>query len=383
MSLQERWQAQLEALRRQGRYRALHKPQGIDFSSNDYLGYGKQLWNNLDDLSRSGQASRLLRGHHEIWEEVETRLAQWHGAEAALMMTSGYVANEGLLSTVIGSLDWVASDEYNHASIIDGLRLSKAERFVYRHNDYGHLVEGLESAEKMSVEGRQFFLVTESYFGMEADSGCDMEIYGTINMGYLIGLRSEHIIIDEAHATGCFGTSGQGMIDHAGLRDRIPILATIHTGGKALGVPGAYICCSHLLKEYLINRCRHFIFTTALPPLVGQWWLDALTKVQNDEAGRAALHRNAELFRGALIKQGIEARGRNYIVPIILGQDDVAVRAAQALQEQGFDVRAIRPPTVPPGTARLRISIHADHDRTTLVALAEALGRILQGAPGA
>jgi 8-amino-7-oxononanoate synthase len=191
-------------------------------------------------------------------------------------------------------------------------------------------------------------------------------------------LTDPYAIIDEAHATGCFGPDGSGFVDAHRLRNRSPILATVHTGGKALGVPGAYICCSNALKEFLTNRCRHFVFTTALPPLVGQWWLDALERVQKDQAGRDSLHQNAEAFRHALLNYGIKALGRHYIVPIKIGEDAAAVRAAEALHKQGFDVRAIRPPTVPPGTARLRISIHADHDRTTLLALAEALARVVE-----
>lgn len=369
MSLEDRWRAQLEALHRQGRYRQLTPPRGIDFSSNDYLGYGKLLAQGADDLSRSGQAARLLRGHHEIWDEVERRLAAWHGAEAALMMTSGYVANEGLLSTVIEPHDWVASDEFNHASIIDGLRLTKAERFIFRHNDLAHLEEGLRQARAHAGAERELFVVTESLHGMEGDES-------PVEMADVLRVYAASWIVDEAHATGCHGPRGSGLVDAQGLRSTT--LATVHTGGKALGVPGAYICCSKLLREYLINRCRHFIFTTALPPLVGQWWLEALDRVQKDDRGRAALQRNAEVFRRALRRYGIEALGRYYIVPIVLGEDAVAVRAAQRLQEEGFDVRAIRPPTVPPGTARLRISIHADHDPATLESLAQAVARVIR-----
>ncbi len=382
MTLEERWQSQLEALRLQGRKRTLNGPRGIDFSSNDYLGYGKLLWPKVDELSRSGQSSRLLRGHHEIWDEVETRLAEWHGAEAALMMTSGYAANEGLLSTIIEPQDWVASDELNHASIIDGLRLSKAERFVFGHNDQNHLFNGWQAAEKENRENRKYFLVTESYFGMEADSCLPMFFIGAMQPQFTgfygpngVFALDINLIVDEAHATGCFGSSGSGLIDplrHSGM-----IVATIHTGGKALGVPGAYISCSNVLKDLLVNRCRQFIFTTALPPAVGWWWLDALEKVQKDQAGRDSLHENAAFFRDELIKHGIEAKGADYIVPIVLGDDSAAVRAAEALQKEGFDVRAIRPPTVPPGTARLRISIHADHDPKDLAALAEAIARVV------
>jgi 8-amino-7-oxononanoate synthase len=366
MTLEERWQNQLEELRRQGRYRALRRPAGIDFSSNDYLGYGKRFWQNTADLSRSGQASRLLRGHHEIWEEVETQLADWHGSEAALVMSSGYMANEGLLSTVIAPGDWVASDAHNHASIIDGLRLSKAERLIFPHNDDAPWVEGRFDAEANSAPGRQFFLVTESYFGMDADIGC---------LGAYPFFGNLHTIVDEAHATGCFGPEGSGIVNVMRLRNTV--LATVHTGGKALGVPGAYICCSRHLKEYLINKCRHFIFTTALPPIVGQWWLETLAQVRRDQAARDSLHHNAEILRGELRKHGIKAEGRHYIVPIVLGEDAIAMRAADALQEEGYDVRAIRPPTVPAGTARLRISIHADHEPAQLKGLAEALARVV------
>ena len=146
------------------------QPRGIDFSSNDYLGYSKLFQKNVADLSRSGKASRLLRGHHEIWDDVETELAAWHGAEAALMMTSGYVANEGLLSTIIEPHDWVASDEFNHASIIDGLRQSKAERYIFRHNDGVHFLDGVAGAKQAPGPGRHLFLVTESLFGMEGDA---------------------------------------------------------------------------------------------------------------------------------------------------------------------------------------------------------------------
>ncbi len=365
MTLEERWQAQLGALRDQGRYRTLKKPNGIDFSSNDYLGYGKRFWQNAANLSRSGQASRLLRGHHEIWEEVEARLAEWHGAEAALMMTSGYVANEGLLSTVIEPQDWVASDEFNHASIIDGLRLSKAERFIYKHADDSHFLVGLPRNLKPGEE-RGLFLVTESLFGMEGD------VFPHSLLSYVV-----FAIVDEAHATGCFGKCGQGIVTRE-FRENKYIHATVHTGGKALGVPGAYICCSKLLKDLLINHCRHLIFTTAMSPHVGRWWLDALDMVQKDGSARDKLHDHADYFRQELAKRGIPAIGDHYIVPISLGEDVTAIRAAEALQKQGFDVRAIRPPTVPPGTARLRISIHADHTREQVLALADALATCLQ-----
>jgi 8-amino-7-oxononanoate synthase len=185
-----------------------------------------------------------------------------------------------------------------------------------------------------------------------------------------------HFIVDEAHSTGCYGVAGSGCVDASGLRDRV--LATVHTGGKALGVMGAYVCGSKMLKEYLVNRCRHLIFTTALPPAVGAWWLDMLGRLKLDDDGRRQLHGNAAAFRSALAARGIRAAGSEYVVPIILGDDGPAVRVATRLQEKGFDVRAIRPPSVPPGTARIRISIYADHEPATLERLAAAVAEAVR-----
>lgn len=364
MSLTDRWTSQLDDLRNQGRHRQLTLPCGIDFSSNDYLGYGKLHWQDRSDMSSSGGASRLLRGHHEIWDEVETRLAQWHRADAALVFSSGYAANEGLLSTVIEPGDWVASDEYNHASIIDGLRLAKAERFVFRHNDVGQLEDALRTAAARKATGRQLFVVTESLYGMEGDLVAP-------GIADVVSRYGANWIVDEAHATGCIGPTGAGVVEDAGWRERV--LATVHTGGKALGVPGAHVCCSRLLKELLVNRCRHFIFTTALPPRVGAWWLEMLLRVQADDRARQRLHQNAKLFRETLAQHGVDSGSSAYIVAVILGEDRAAVAAAKDLQDRGFDIRAIRPPTVPAGTARLRVSIHADHEKAQLVAAAKAV----------
>ncbi len=373
MKLLERWSATLDALRAAGRYRSLVSPGGVDFASNDYLGYAAlrtaQDHHLLAKFARSGSASRLLRGHHPIWEEVEAALARWHGAEAALLMTSGYVANEGLLATVLEPHDWVASDQLNHASIIDGLRLARAERFVYRHNDLDHLEQGLRQAARARTRERQLFVVTESLFGMDGDLAPLQQLV------QLAEQYEAYLIVDEAHATGCFGATGSGCVDAAGLRGRV--LATVHTGGKALGVMGAYICGPALLRELLINRCRHFVFTTALPPLVGAWWLDALARVQADPAGRQALHDAAAVFRTALSRAGVTAPGSHYIVPILLGNDAEAVRAAEHLRERGWDIRAVRPPSVPPGTARLRISIHADHRQEILLAAATDIAAVI------
>jgi 8-amino-7-oxononanoate synthase len=373
MSLHARWTSALDELRGQGRYRSLRRPAGIDFTSNDYLGYGNGRLSAgpaAPMLPVTGMASRLLRGHHPIWDEVEAALAGWHGAEAALMMTSGYAANEGLISTLIEPGDWVAYDELCHACILDGLRLSRPRKYRFRHNDLNHLEEGLRAEAARRDDGRAMFVITESLFSMDGDLAPLQEV---------VALTERHgarVIVDEAHSTGCYGASGSGCVDAASLRERV--LATIHTGGKALGVLGAYVCTSRLVKEFLVNRCRHLIFTTALPPAVGPWWLEAVSRIWRDDAGRQALHRGAANFRSALTESGVAPAGTEYVVPVILGDDVTAVRVAARLQERGYDIRAIRPPTVPPGTSRVRISIHADHDPEMLGRLANAVREAAQ-----
>jgi 8-amino-7-oxononanoate synthase len=215
------------------------------------------------------------------------------------------------------------------------------------------------------------FVVTESLFSMDGDLSPLPEIVS------LAERYGAHVIVDEAHSTGCFGPVGSGVVDGLGLRSRI--LASVHTGGKALGVTGAYICGSNLLRDFLVNRCRHLIFTTALPAVIGPWWLSMLPKVKNDDSGRLSLHTNAARFRAKLAERGVSALGSTYVVPVVLGDDPSAVRVATRLQEQGYDIRAIRPPSVPQGTSRVRISIHADHDSELLDQLADHVAEAMQG----
>ena len=382
MSLRDRWSSVLNDLLEQGRYRSFRLPAGIDFTSNDYLGLANPerqrggsyplagAQGSPEALSRSGLASRLLRGHHAIWDEVESMLAEWHGAEAVLMMTSGYNANEGLIATVVEPGDWVAADELSHACIIDGLRMARPRKFLFRHNDLNHLEDGLKAEAAKRPEGRELFVITESLFSMDGDTA------PLVEMVELAERYGAHVIVDEAHSTGCFGPRGSGCVDGAGLRDRM--LATVHTGGKALGLTGAYICGSKLLKEYLTNRCRHLIFTTALPAAVGAWWCERIPQVQADDASRENLHRNAAILRETLAAHGIVPTGSHYVVPVIVGQDEPSVRAAQMLQTQGYDIRAIRPPSVPHGTCRLRVSVHADHDPAVLRAVSDAIAAAVQ-----
>lgn len=368
MTLGERWRATLQALADVGRLRALQNPAGIDFTSNDYLGYSSRPYS-PSELPTTGAASRLLRGQQPIWQQVEETLAAWHGVEAALIFNCGYMANEGLLGAAIDAGDWVASDQLNHASLIDGLRLSRADRFVYRHVDLEHLESGLRGASDRRRPGQELFVVTESLFSMDGD------VAPLQSIAALAERYGAHLIVDEAHATGCFGETGAGLVDELGLRARV--LATVHTGGKALAVPGAYVCGSELLKSWLVNRCRHLIFTTALPPAVAHWWLQAIDRVRGDHAGRRQLHENARHCRQALSVLGTLTMGCHYLVPVLIGKDDDAVKAARKLQSAGYDIRAIRPPTVPEGACRLRISIHADHEPRVIHDAARAIAEAL------
>jgi len=266
---------------------------------------------------------------------------------------------------VIEPDDTVFSDQCNHASIIDGVRLSRAEKVVFPHNDLDQL-EALMRRRMLARYARHpWFVVTESLFGMEGD------VAPLRGLAKLAERYQAHLIVDEAHATGCFGALGGGLVDALHLREQV--LATVHTGGKALAVPGAYIVGSTLLKDMLINRCRHFIYTTALPPQIGAWWLNALNAVRVDEVARGALRERTRLFRNEIAHHGVIAGGSDHIASVLLGADVAAVAAARRVQAEGFDVRAIRPPTVPMGTARLRISIHADHTESEIRNLVEAL----------
>jgi len=382
-SLFARWAEALDGLKSQGRFRSLKPPRGLDFTSNDYLGYGNgrlldcnaASGENIPPLAAlqtltSGIASRLLRGHHPIWDAVESALCGWHNAESCLVMNSGFTANEGLISTVVEPGDWVASDELNHACIAEGLRVCRPRKFSFQHNNLAHLEEGLRKEAAQRPAGREMFVITESLFSMDGDRS---PLAAIVELAERYGA---HVIVDEAHSTGCFGPGGSGIVDELGLRSRV--LATVHTGGKALGVSGAYVCGSTLLRDYLVNKCRHLIFTTALPPAIGDWWLDMLPKVRADDAGRDALSTNAARFHAMLAERGVPTIGDSYIVPVVLGDDPRAVRVATTLQERGYDIRAIRPPSVPQGTARLRISIHADHEPALLDQLSEHVAEAIR-----
>jgi len=359
----------LTELRDIGRGRAMRVSQGVDFSSNDYLGLA-QHEHPAGLVGSTG--SRLLSGHSQTWERCEAALAAWHsaaGEHAALYFPSGYVANEGLLSTLIHPSDTVFSDALNHGSIIDGIRLSRAGVQVFPHQDLDALVAALRNAPST---GRRF-VVTESLFGMDGDV-TDLPAVATI--------CREHgalLIIDEAHATGCYGETGAGLIEATGTRSQV--FASVHTCGKALGTHGAYVIVDPEVRDYLVQCCRHFIFTTSLPDTVAAATMANVQTIQSDAGPRERLAQHAstmaaglrEIFRG---RPEFRGEAASNILPILLGADERAHAWSASLANLGLRVPAIRSPAVPVDRAILRISLRADHTSAQLTTLIDAVSRL-------
>lgn len=375
-ALHRRVRARLAEWEAAGLRRVLRPPSGIDLSSNDYLGLAThpRLVHRLVEAARiygcGATASRLLRGHREIFTEVERRFAAVKGAEAALYFASGYAANLGVLTTFLEPEDVVFSDERNHASLIDGMRLTRARRVIFPHRDVATLARLLRE----EVGAGQKFLVTESLFSMDGDRA-PLREYAA-----LCRETQTALIVDEAHAVGLYGARGSGLIEELGVAD--DVFLSINTAGKALGVCGAFVAGPAWAIEYLVQRARPFVFSTAPPPALLAALDEALTLLEEEPERRARVRENAHRFRAALAEAGVAIPdGDTQIIPVILGESARAMAVAAALQREGFDVRAIRPPTVPPGTARLRISVNVHADEAIAKRFAAALARILREFP--
>jgi 8-amino-7-oxononanoate synthase len=370
---EDRLAATLDEIRAVGLLRQMRLPAGVDLVSNDYLGLAEHpaliaaMRQALGTLPAGSGGSRLLRGHHEVFERLEHRLARFCGAEAALLFGSGYAANIGLLQAIVAPGDVIFSDERNHASLIDGIRLTKASLVVYSHQN----LDALDAA-LLAPRGGRAIVITESVFSMDGDLTPLRELSG------LCERRDAVLIVDEAHATGLYGLRGSGRVEELGLRDRV--LATMHTGGKALGSGGAWVAGSRVLRDVLVNRARTFIFSTAPLPVLAAA-LDAALDIVGDEPNRREeLHRKALLLRSALDAHGLHAGGTSPIVPIIIGSNESAVWLQRELMACGFDVRAIRPPSVAPGTARLRVTVRVPLNDDELLEFAGAAGRLARAA---
>ena len=370
MDINKRILAELSDLESRAQLRHLSIVPGIDFSSNDYLGLAtdprmkQAVQNGVDSASRiASTGSRLLSGHDEAWTLLENDFARWVGAEAALYFTSGYSANVGLLSALLRPEDVVFSDSANHASLIDGIRLSKCQRIIFPHLDLNFLEDELR--RHASPAGARM-IVVESIFSMEGDRA------PLADLAALAERHGAELIVDEAHAIGVRGPSGSGCVAEAGLSSRV--FATVHTCGKALAAAGAFVCGSHNLRRFLINRARTFIFNTGLPPYFAAQVAAGMNLAREAEPARVHLMDLSVFLNNELRKNGFDAAGSDsQIVPILLGSNDAAVCFAKSLAASGFGVRAIRPPTVPAGTGRLRLSVTAKLSREILAGLVAAM----------
>jgi len=353
-ALERRVRARLRALDEHRLLRELRPPAGIDLSSNDYLGLSQHPLvkeRMIEALAAEGcgsTGSRLLRGDRERFHAVERRFAALKGTERSLFFSSGYLANLAVMTTLPEPGDLLLSDERNHASIIDGMRLSRAAPVVFPHAD----VDALRQRLAAHHGDGQAFIVTESLFSMDGDVA-PLAAYAE-----LCRATGARLIVDEAHAVGIYGRNGSGLVDEAGVADVVAL--SINTAGKALGVCGAFVAGPAWAIEYLVQRARPFIFSTAVPPSIAAALDASLEIVEREPERRRGLLERSASVRARVAIQGIPVpAGTSQIVPIVLGSNDRALKAAAALNADGFDIRAIRPPTVPQGTARLRLSINA------------------------
>jgi 8-amino-7-oxononanoate synthase len=372
----------LAELRRSGlhrRLRLIEGPQGprvlldgadvLLLCSNNYLGladHPKVRAAAAEAAERYGAgagASRLISGTMSLHRKLEERLAEFERAESALLFGSGYLANTGFVAALAGPGDVVFSDELNHASIIDGCRLSRAETFVYRHRDVEHLEWGIRTAA-----GRPRLIVTDGVFSMDGD---------VAPLSALAAVAKRHrclLAVDEAHGTGALGEGGRGAVAAAGLEREVDVI--IGTLGKALGGYGAYVCSSAEVIELLVNTARPFIFSTAPPPPSVGAALAALALLVERPGQVEQLRRNAAVLREALAAHGLDTgASRTQIMPVLVGDPRRAVALCERALEAGVFAQAIRPPTVPAGSSRLRLTVMATHRAGELRAAAAAIAR--------
>jgi 8-amino-7-oxononanoate synthase len=365
----------LEALARRGRRRALAAISGVDFTSNDYLGLAAS--HEMKSAARAAierdvpigsGGSRLLRGNHREHEALESEAAAFFGAESALFFGGGFIANLALFSTLPQRGDVVVHDALIHASVHDGMRMGKAERAEARHNDAQAFEDAIKDWRAAGGTGTPWIAV-ESLYSMDGDRA---------PLDDLLTIATRHdgvLVIDEAHATGVLGPMGRGLGAH--LEGRGNIIA-LHTCGKALGAMGALLTGPQVLCDYLVNRSRPFIYATAPSPLMAAIVRAALVICRFDAARRERLQALVTLAGKRLAEScGLQASG-SHIQPVIVGADERATQLAAAMQARGFDTRAVRPPTVPEGTARLRLSLTLNVDEAKVVEMAAVLAEELK-----
>jgi 8-amino-7-oxononanoate synthase len=326
----------------------------VNFASNDYLGLASSpsvraaAAAALEVHGVGSGASRLVVGDTSAHQRLEARLASFERSEAALLFNSGFAANVGTIQALVGPEDAVFSDALNHASLIDGCRLSRARIVVYPHCDVGALERALAS-----TPARRRLVVTDAVFSMDGDPAPLREIVEVCRA------HRAALLVDEAHGTGVLGPRGAGLCEELGLEHAVDV--RMGTLSKALGGLGAYICASRPIVELVLNRARPLVFSTALPAALCAAAEAAVDIVEHDDAPRARLWRNIRRFSDGLRSLGFAAEPRSAIFPVILGEPSLALEASRALRARGLLVKAIRPPTVPEGTSRLRFCLSAAH----------------------
>jgi 8-amino-7-oxononanoate synthase len=374
----DRWARQeLSALEGKGLRRTLEplsSPQGpvvriggrelLNFSSNDYLGLAadaRVAAAFADGLRRWGTgagASRLVVGDTDAHRRLERRLAEFEGTEAALLFNGGYPANLGMVQALVGRGDLVVSDALNHASLVDGCQLSRAEVVVVPHADVGAVARALAASA-----GRRKLVITDAVFSMDGDAAPLGELASVCTRA------GAALFVDEAHATGVLGARGAGLCELTGITPDV----RMGTLGKALGVFGAYGAGSKELIDLFVNRARSVVFSTTLPPALCEAVLVAVDLLEHDPELRPRLWRNIRRFVDGLQRLGLSARAQSAIVPVVLGTPPRAMAAAAFLRQRGILVKAIRPPTVPEGTSRLRFALSAAHTEAQVDRALEAL----------
>ena len=343
----------------------------VDFSSNDYLGFSKLPLPSTSD-SNGATGSRLLSGHTELHSHVENQIAQFHNTQAALLFNSGYDANIGLIPALTDRTDLILYDALVHASLRDGIQLSKAKSLKFRHNDLAHLEILLSKFS--DADQREVYVITESVFSMDGDMPQLESMIKLINK-----YNNVHLILDEAHALGVIGNNGEGLAQKLHLEN--DIFARVVTYGKAMGAHGAAVLGSSDLKEYLINFARSFIYTTALPQHALLCISNAYRVLLEDQKPVEQLHNNIALFNKLVLQNGLRLRFRESETAIqicTISSNGKVKKVASVLQNEGYDVRAILSPTVLKGEERLRICLHSFNTKEEITLMLELLAITLQ-----
>ena len=340
-----------------GKWIHLDEKKMLNLSSNDYLGIASDQKMRQDFLSNpdidkaifSSSSSRLLTGNYPVYQKVEHLLTDLYKKESALVFSSGYHMNMGILPAIADKNTLILADKLVHASIIDGIRISSAQCIRYRHQDYRQLEELLD---KHHAGFRSMIIVTESIFSMDGDVS---------PLPLLVQLKKKYpntfLYVDEAHAVGVRGLNGLGIAEEEDCIPEIDFLCG--TFGKAFASMGGFVVCSKIFRDYLINRMRTFIFTTALPPIQLEWSFFVLNQMINMKEERMWLRKSSQKVKEALEEKGFTSTSSSHILPVVIGDSKETILKAGEMQRKGFYMLPVRPPTVPEGTSRLRISLTA------------------------